>query len=159
MEIAPGITVDPDIAHGAAVIAGLGIPVSIIVGSLGSGLTAEEVMREYDVSQGGIASAHTALTAQCRLPLPASPQRGRCYLPRLPRLPRKTGVLLLLSLERVLHPPYRAFRAFRAISSYYREDSGGDLLERNIRIWRRRANLQFLDFALGRPLQACSSRA
>jgi uncharacterized protein (DUF433 family) len=46
MEIAPDISVDPQIHHGAPVITGTRMPVSIIVGSLAGGMSKEEVSRE-----------------------------------------------------------------------------------------------------------------
>ncbi len=57
MEIAPRITVDPNIVHGAAVIKGTRIPVSLVVGSLGSGMTAANVITEYGVTQEDIDAA------------------------------------------------------------------------------------------------------
>ena len=59
MEIAPGISHDPSVCHGAAVLTGTRIPVSIIVGSLGGGMTREEVEREYGVSKESIEAALT----------------------------------------------------------------------------------------------------
>jgi uncharacterized protein (DUF433 family) len=47
MEIAPYISVDPQIHHGAPVITGTRMPVSIVVGSLAGGMGEEEVSREY----------------------------------------------------------------------------------------------------------------
>ena len=57
MEINPGITIDPAVCHGAAVISGTRIPVSIIVGSLGGGMSREDIMQEYDVTMSQIDSA------------------------------------------------------------------------------------------------------
>ena len=59
IEINPDITIDPAVCHGAAVISGTRIPVSLIVGSLGGGMTREEVMQEYDVTMSQIDSALT----------------------------------------------------------------------------------------------------
>lgn len=50
MEIAPYISVDPNVHHGAAVITGTRMPVSIIVGSLAGGMSKEDVSREYAVT-------------------------------------------------------------------------------------------------------------
>jgi len=50
MEIAPNISVDPQIHHGAPVITGTRMPVSIVVGSLAGGMSKEEVSREYDIT-------------------------------------------------------------------------------------------------------------
>ncbi len=41
------ITVDPDIHHGDPCIKGTRVPVSMIVGSLADGMTADEVIAEY----------------------------------------------------------------------------------------------------------------
>ena len=54
MEIAPNISVDPQIHHGAPVITGTRIPVSIIVGSLSGGMIKEEVSREYAIREYAI---------------------------------------------------------------------------------------------------------
>ena len=50
MEIAPHISVDSNVHHGAAVITGTRMPVSIIVGSLAGGMSKEDVSREYAVT-------------------------------------------------------------------------------------------------------------
>src|SRR5215510_9974639 len=50
MEIAPNISVDHQIHHGAPVIAGTRMPVSIIVGSLAGGMNEDEVSREYAIA-------------------------------------------------------------------------------------------------------------
>ncbi|HEU0179642.1 MAG TPA: DUF433 domain-containing protein [Blastocatellia bacterium] len=50
MEIAPYISVDPQIHHGAPVITGTRMPVSIVVGSLAGGMGEEEVSREYAIT-------------------------------------------------------------------------------------------------------------
>lgn len=50
MEIAPNISVDPQIHHGAPVITGTRMPVSIVVGSLAGGMSKEEVSREYEIT-------------------------------------------------------------------------------------------------------------
>ncbi len=57
MEIAPYVSVDPNIHHGAAVITGTRMPVSVIVGSLASGMNKEEVSREYAVTIAQIDAA------------------------------------------------------------------------------------------------------
>lgn len=59
MEIAPNISVDPQIHHGAPVITGTRMPVSIIVGSLAEGMSKEEVSREYAIT---IEQIETALS-------------------------------------------------------------------------------------------------
>jgi uncharacterized protein (DUF433 family) len=50
MEIAPDISVGHQIHHGAPVITGTRMPVSIIVGSLAGGMSKEEVSREYAIT-------------------------------------------------------------------------------------------------------------
>ena len=50
MEIAPNISVDHQIHHGAPVITGTRMPVSIIVGSLAGGMSKDEVNREYAIT-------------------------------------------------------------------------------------------------------------
>jgi len=50
MEIAPNISVDPQIHHGPPVITGTRMPVSIVVGSLAGGMSKEEVSREYAIT-------------------------------------------------------------------------------------------------------------
>lgn len=50
MEIAPNISVDSQIHHGAPVITGTRMPVSIIVGSLAGGISKEEGSREYAIT-------------------------------------------------------------------------------------------------------------
>ena len=57
MEIAPRVTVEPNVAHGAPVIAGTRVPVSIVIGSLADGMSNEEVMREYQLSREDIRAA------------------------------------------------------------------------------------------------------
>jgi uncharacterized protein (DUF433 family) len=50
MEIAPNISVNPQIHHGAPVITGTRMPVSIVVGSLAGGISKEDVSREYAIT-------------------------------------------------------------------------------------------------------------
>ena len=57
MEIAPNISVDHQIYHGAPVITGTRMPVSIIVGSLAGGMSKEKVSREYAITIGQIEAA------------------------------------------------------------------------------------------------------
>ena len=70
------IVIDPEIQHGKPVIRGTRVPVARIVGSLASGMTPEEVMREYDIDQDDM---HAALDYAAELieseefhPLPVS---------------------------------------------------------------------------------------
>ena len=57
MEIAPHITVDPDTHHGAPIIKGTRVPVSIVVGSLAGGMSKEEVSREYELTKEEVEAA------------------------------------------------------------------------------------------------------
>jgi uncharacterized protein (DUF433 family) len=57
MEIAPHINVDPDIHHGKPVITGTRMPVSLVVGSLASGMSMGEVIQEYDLTAEQIQAA------------------------------------------------------------------------------------------------------
>lgn len=57
MEIAPHIAVDPEIHHGAPVIAGTRVPVSIILGSLAGGMSKDEVMQEYQLTKEDVEAA------------------------------------------------------------------------------------------------------
>jgi uncharacterized protein (DUF433 family) len=45
------ITINTEIQHGKPVIQGTRIPVAIIIGSLAGGMTYEEVIQEYAVTQ------------------------------------------------------------------------------------------------------------
>ncbi|MEK6325077.1 MAG: DUF433 domain-containing protein [Acidobacteriota bacterium] len=57
MEIAPRVTVDPHIVHGASVITGTRVPVSIVIGSLAGGMSKEDVMGEYALSKEDVEAA------------------------------------------------------------------------------------------------------
>lgn len=57
MEIAHHITIDTEVHHGAPVIRGTRIPVSLILGSLAGGMTREEVKSEYEVSDEDVTAA------------------------------------------------------------------------------------------------------
>ena len=54
MEIAPRISVDEKIRFGKPVIAGTRVPVDLIIGKLGGGMTYEEVMGEYEITREDI---------------------------------------------------------------------------------------------------------
>ncbi len=56
-EIAPGITVDPRVKGGKPVIRGRRIPVDLVLGKLGGGMTIEQVMDEYDLQREDILAA------------------------------------------------------------------------------------------------------
>lgn len=51
------ITLDPKICQGKPVIKGTRVQVSIVVGSLASGMTFEDVRREYDLTDDDIRAA------------------------------------------------------------------------------------------------------
>jgi len=51
------ITIDPDIQHGKPVIKGTKVPVVRIIGGLAGGIAKEEIIREYEVSEGDIRAA------------------------------------------------------------------------------------------------------
>jgi uncharacterized protein (DUF433 family) len=53
-EIAPRITVDPGIKRGRPVIEGTRVPVDLVLGQLGGGMTSEQVMDEYDLKREDI---------------------------------------------------------------------------------------------------------
>ena len=57
MQIANRISVDPDVLHGVAAIAGTRIPVSIVVGSLAGGMSRAEIVREYEITESDIDAA------------------------------------------------------------------------------------------------------
>jgi uncharacterized protein (DUF433 family) len=56
-EIAPRITVDEKIRFGKPVIAGTRVPVGMIVGKLGGGMTMDEVMEEYEITREDVLAA------------------------------------------------------------------------------------------------------
>jgi len=56
-EIFPGITSDPGILGGKAVITGTRIPVSLLLGHLASGMNINEIAYEYDLVKENIYSA------------------------------------------------------------------------------------------------------
>ncbi len=51
------VVIDPEIQHGKPVIRGTRVPVARIVGGLAGGMSKEEIMREYDVSDEDITAA------------------------------------------------------------------------------------------------------
>ena len=56
-EIFPGITSDPGILGGEAVITGTRIPVALLLGHLASGMSIDEIAYEYDLVKEHIYSA------------------------------------------------------------------------------------------------------
>lgn len=57
IEIAPRIVIDPRIRGGKPVIKGTRVPVDLVLGQLGGGMTVEEVMREYGLSREDVLAA------------------------------------------------------------------------------------------------------
>lgn len=55
--MADHILIDPAVAHGKPVIRGTRVTVSIIVGGLASGMTFQELEREYDLTPEDIRAA------------------------------------------------------------------------------------------------------
>jgi uncharacterized protein (DUF433 family) len=51
------VIVDPAIRHGKPIIAGTRVPVQIVLGALAGGMTYEEVLAEYDLTQEDILAA------------------------------------------------------------------------------------------------------
>ncbi len=56
-EVAARVAVNPDVHHGAPVVAGTRVPVSLIVGSLAGGMSTEDVVREYDLTREDVETA------------------------------------------------------------------------------------------------------
>jgi len=56
-EIAPGIVVDPTIKAGKPVIKGTRVPVELVIGKLGGGMTRERVMEEYGLKAEDVLAA------------------------------------------------------------------------------------------------------
>ena len=48
MNLADGITIDPDVCHGKPTIRGLRYPVETILELLSSGMTCEEILADYE---------------------------------------------------------------------------------------------------------------
>jgi uncharacterized protein (DUF433 family) len=51
------VVIDPDIQHGKPVIRGTRVPITRIIGGLAGGMTKEEIMREYEVTEEDISAA------------------------------------------------------------------------------------------------------
>ena len=56
-EIAPRIAVDEGIRFGKPVIMGTRVPVDLVVGKLGSGMSIEEVCEEYEITRDDVLAA------------------------------------------------------------------------------------------------------
>jgi uncharacterized protein (DUF433 family) len=51
------IVIDPEIQHGKPVIRGTRVPITRIIGGLAGGMTNDEIVREYDVTEQEIRAA------------------------------------------------------------------------------------------------------
>ena len=51
------IVIDPKIQHGKPVIKGTRVPVSRIIGGLAAGMTKEEIIKEYEITEEDILAA------------------------------------------------------------------------------------------------------
>ncbi len=51
------IIIDPEVQHGKPVIRGTRVPITRIVGGLAGGMTKEDIMREYEVSEEDVLAA------------------------------------------------------------------------------------------------------
>ena len=59
VELAPRIIVDPEIRFGKPVIEGTRVPVEIVIGKLGGGMTVDEVADEYGLTREDVLAALT----------------------------------------------------------------------------------------------------
>jgi len=57
VEIAPRITVDEQVRFGKPVIKGTRVPIDLVLGKLAGGMSFEEVMKEYELTQEDILAA------------------------------------------------------------------------------------------------------
>ncbi|TET41120.1 MAG: DUF433 domain-containing protein [Dehalococcoidia bacterium] len=57
LEIAPRIGVDKKVRFGKPVISGTRVPVDLIIGKLGGGMTYEEITAEYEITREDILAA------------------------------------------------------------------------------------------------------
>jgi len=51
------IIIDPEIQHGKPVIRGTRLPITRIIGGLSGGMTKEEIMKEYEITEEDIRAA------------------------------------------------------------------------------------------------------
>lgn len=68
MSLLSRITVDPEVCHGNACIAGAGIMVSVILDNLASGKTREEILKSYPSLQSSDIDeslAYAAMPTKC----------------------------------------------------------------------------------------------
>jgi uncharacterized protein (DUF433 family) len=57
MEMNDRIIIDPRVQHGKPVIRGTRVPVARIVNGLAGGMTKEEIIREYEISEADLLAA------------------------------------------------------------------------------------------------------
>lgn len=57
MELAPRISATPDVRFGRPVITGTRVPVDVVLTQLATGLTADEVAREYGIAREDVLAA------------------------------------------------------------------------------------------------------
>lgn len=50
----PRITIDPKICHGQPVVTGTRVPVAIVIGSLAGGMSFDDIVEEYRVTEEDI---------------------------------------------------------------------------------------------------------
>ena len=71
------IVIDPEIQHGKPVIRGTRIPITRIVGGLAGGMTKEQIVQEYEVTEediwAALSYAAELIEAEEFHPLPGSP--------------------------------------------------------------------------------------
>jgi uncharacterized protein (DUF433 family) len=68
------IQIDPRVCHGRAIIRGTRVPITIVLGSLVSGMSYDEVQREYGIAlddiRAAIHYANAVLSRERHYPLP-----------------------------------------------------------------------------------------
>jgi len=57
VEIAPRITVDPTVCFGKPVIQGTRVPVALVIGKLAGGMSHQELISEYEITEDDIRAA------------------------------------------------------------------------------------------------------
>jgi uncharacterized protein (DUF433 family) len=57
VELAPGIVADPKVRFGKAIIRGTRVPVSLVLGKLAGGMSAEAVAAEYELTVDDVQAA------------------------------------------------------------------------------------------------------
>jgi uncharacterized protein (DUF433 family) len=57
VQLAPRIIVDSEVCFGKPVIEGTRVPVEIVVGKLGGGMTIDEVTEDYDLTREDVLAA------------------------------------------------------------------------------------------------------